>query len=271
MKRFVQEEEQQKQEQQGSSKKKRKKSSSRKTADLPLLDEDFFSVAPTVDKDGNPIGARCKGDGRRRQFAHQEGNFPTHVFCVLKPHAPTEFAGIAGKVALTCAETLKGLVTEKGFVCEEQPHISLSRPFALRYHQIQPLVTEITKRLGAAHKFEVCMPRCTLLRNDDGTRVFGALVVEKGCGAVLSLIRSVDSALESFGLQTYYKDPVPHVSVAWALTTTTKEGGGDKTSTALTEPTNKKVAVAFDAEDTACNVEEVCVKSGAYSYSVFLR
>lgn len=250
----------------GSQKKKRKK-----TALLPLLDNDgFFEVELTVDKEGNPLGTETKRDGRKRQFAHQEGNYPTHIFCVLKPRSSQDFKEVIKKVVGTCNEKLGEIITEKGFTQEESVHISLSRPFALRYHQIQPLVTEVTKRFTSTRKFEVCMPECILLGNDDKSRMFASLRVDKGKSTITSLIKQVDEAISLFGLTPYYEDPIPHASVGWALPAHF-DAGSTEGKPRLDNTIGKPITCDFDAEDTICDVEEIRIKSGAYSYSIFLQ
>lgn len=242
---------------------------------LPPLDDDFFDVPSTTDSDGNPLNSEIKRDGRKRQFAHQEGNYPTHVYCVLRPKLPQELKDVIDKVTEKCNEEFGELVTKRGFVREggekdgeASVHISLSRPFALRYHQIQPLVSAITRRIAGAFRFEISMPECIVLSNDDKSRVFAALRVGRGCSAVISLIKHVDGVLESFGLPTYYEDPIPHASVAWALP---EVSDSEKKKEKLESAIGKSFLCEFDEEDTVCDVNEVCIKSGAYSYSIFLQ
>lgn len=243
----------------------------KKHTPLPLLDnDDFFKVQETTDKEGNPIGTETKHDGRKRQFAHQEGNYPTHIFCVLKPRSRQDFKEVINRVVESCNKEFGECVTEKGFTQEESVHVSLSRPFALRYHQIQPLVAEITKRLTTTRKFEVCMPECILLGNDDKSRIFASLRVDKGRSAIVSLIKQVDEGISLFGLTPYYKDPIPHASVAWALPAPLKTGE-DEAKSKLDKGIGELVPCEIEAEDTTCDVEEIQIKSGAYNYSIFLQ
>ncbi|KAG5191950.1 hypothetical protein JKP88DRAFT_347404 [Tribonema minus] len=94
-------------------------------------------------------------------------------------------------------------------------HLSLSRPFALRAHQLEPFAARLRRAAAGARAF-----RCEVsgayevLVNDDRTRSFVCLKVVGGCAPILALIGRVNEALADFQQQTYYEDPKLHISVA---------------------------------------------------------
>lgn len=94
-------------------------------------------------------------------------------------------------------------------------HISLSRGFGLRIHQIEPFMAQLARAVGAVYRFTLILSRPFVFPNDDGSRTFFALSVEDGCDSVLKLIQAVDSAVTAFHQPEYYKDPTPHASLCW--------------------------------------------------------
>lgn len=112
--------------------------------------------------------------------------------------------------------------TDRCYILEENPHISLCRPFALRSHQIQPFVDrlglEIAQALGfiKQNKYHVDLSSAAYrLVNDTGTRGFVCLPVDRDYSEILpSLVTAVDAALKSFQKPSYYTNPQFHVSVA---------------------------------------------------------
>jgi len=55
--------------------------------------------------------------------------------------------------------------------------------------------------------------------NEAHDRFFAAVSVSKSCTdrKIVPLISLVNEAVKAFGLEEYYKDPRPHVSLAWTL------------------------------------------------------
>lgn len=103
------------------------------------------------------------------------------------------------------------------------PHISLSRTVAVRLEQSKPLLASLGRALrasGARGRMLTLGPAVAAFANDERTRTFAALPVRAeggGAGEVVRLIRAVDEAFAEHGLRTFYDDPMPHASFAWAL------------------------------------------------------
>ena len=106
----------------------------------------------------------------------------------------------------------------------ENSHISLSRTFAVRSHQITPFInklgTEISKNMTshALNNISKCIELSSAtytLQNDKGTREFVCLPVERDYGDTLpSLVQACDAALSAFKKEKYYDNPQFHVSIA---------------------------------------------------------
>ena len=110
------------------------------------------------------------------------------------------------------------------------PHISISRPFALRSHQIQPFVallaSEVVRAFGlagtcidkgssAAATYVDISSRVYTLYNDTGRRGFLCLPVERDYSKVLPiLVKATDAALRAFQKEGYYEGARFHISIA---------------------------------------------------------
>lgn len=99
-------------------------------------------------------------------------------------------------------------------------HISLSRCFPMRLHLVAPFIEHLRQALRGAPvpRFHVAGSGAVdVLVNDEGTRSFLCAVVGAGRAEVLRLIGHTDATARAFGLPTYWSNPQPHVSLAWAL------------------------------------------------------
>ena len=96
-------------------------------------------------------------------------------------------------------------------------HLSLSRAFALRQHQVGPFTRALREALAAQGCFWSTVAGHTVFTNDDGSRSFVALLVEDLGAEIGALFSAVDGVMRSYSKQTYYDDPTPHISVAWTL------------------------------------------------------
>lgn len=80
----------------------------------------------------------------------------------------------------------------------DDPHISLSRPFVLRRHQIEPFADLLKTNLkGKFNPFNVLFSEYEWFANDDRTRSFLSLAVSSGSNAVnnrkkLDRLKTVD-------------------------------------------------------------------------------
>ena len=96
-------------------------------------------------------------------------------------------------------------------------HVSLSRPFVLRFHHIDTFIARMRNALKGQRSFDASLQGHRIFVNDEGTRTFGGLLVSKGKEIFQSMIRQVDKTLEEFRQPPYYKEAIPHISVVWRL------------------------------------------------------
>ncbi|CAI5728733.1 unnamed protein product [Peronospora destructor] len=169
---------------------------------------------------------RSKEPQRKRAFLHVDGNWPSHVrinipvdqeLRELAREAIDHTQKVVGKaVALAAFEEL-GLGKHPATSEKLELHLSLSRPFVLKYNQINVFVDSLRAALKWRQRFSVTLCRTLVLVNDDKTRSFLALHVVKGEDEFVKLLRCVDECLARFKQPTYYKDPIPHVSIASSM------------------------------------------------------
>ncbi|XP_039988002.1 U6 snRNA phosphodiesterase isoform X2 [Xiphias gladius] len=129
--------------------------------------------------------------GRIRSFKHEKGNWATYVY--LPYHPEEEFRELLEE--LLSAARVHGVVMTP----QEEFHLSLSQTVVLRHHWIQPFTQSL--RADIAH--------CK--------RTFLGMEVCTGHAQLLDLVQVVDRTMTEFRLDTFYKDPSFHVSLAWCV------------------------------------------------------
>ncbi|KAA8590552.1 hypothetical protein FQN60_017399 [Etheostoma spectabile] len=129
--------------------------------------------------------------GRVRSFKHERGNWATYVY--LPYHPEEEFRELL--------EELLSLAGDHGVVLtpQEEFHLSLSKTVVLRHHWIQTFTQSL--KAGLVH--------CK--------RTFLGMEVCTGHAQLLDLSQVLDRTMTEFHLDTFYKDPSFHVSLAWCV------------------------------------------------------
>eukprot|EP00301_Raphidiophrys_heterophryoidea_P024135 c7737_g1_i1.p1 GENE.c7737_g1_i1~~c7737_g1_i1.p1 ORF type:complete len:278 (-),score=60.86 c7737_g1_i1:525-1358(-) len=214
-----------------------------------------------------------KHGGRARIFPHIEGNYATHVFIPLDP-SPALEAGIRdvlGHVGAHHGELVRILPPDP-------IHISLTRTFALRKHQIDPFVRLVRDAVALIPVFSSELSTAKYFHNDSNTRSFVSLCVcrtisnhdnsiynitnantndnAKHYSLLVELIHRLDGALSRFEKPAFYEDPIPHASVAWAVGVA---------------PENIRDLSLTLANPVPFHIDHVVVKCGAKEYSCPLR
>jgi hypothetical protein len=154
--------------------------------------------APALDNGGN---------GGNDEPANRRGRW--HGLVYVPVPRSRRFVGVAGRA-------WRG--TPRGELCRDA-HLSLSRPFGLLRHEVEPFLARLRSALAARR----CAPFVAVvdggaaleLDSEDGARRFEALRVDAS-PALHALVDAVDDALVAFGRPAFFDERRFHVSVATA-------------------------------------------------------
>lgn len=107
------------------------------------------------------------------------------------------------------------LITEEshGF---NKCHVSLTKLFFLREFQIDPFVREV-RRAIKAKPFGITLSQPQIFTNDDRSRSFCSILVQRGFNSVVQIIHQLDEVLRKYQKDVYYDPPVPHCTVGSCL------------------------------------------------------
>lgn len=161
-------------------------------------------------------------DGRVRSFAHVEGNYAGFVYVPMRGIAGLEGAAVnatrLAQAALTRNWKSRRAVDNQPLLRRipvQELHLSVSRTFALRRQQIEPLVEQLRRIMQGLPCFDASLEGIDLYSNDEKTRSFVGLSLAGGRTRMQSTTRAVDQALSTLSLEPFYKEMRFHVSVAW--------------------------------------------------------
>lgn len=149
-----------------------------------------------------------KYDGRKRQIEHVEGNWASHIFIQPEKELIEDFNDFLQNVQ-DMFQNIKYI---------EEPHVSLSKMFILKYHWIDNFF-ECLKKAVKFNEFHLELSsELRFLSNEDKTRHFACLLVEQSSIDELKyIVDLVDKTLNEFQLPIYYKDSIYHMSILWKL------------------------------------------------------
>ncbi|XP_026221608.1 U6 snRNA phosphodiesterase isoform X1 [Anabas testudineus] len=147
--------------------------------------------------------------GRIRSFKHERGNWATYVY--VPYHPEEEFRELLEELLSAAGACGVGLTPQEEF------HLSLSQTVVLRHHWIQPLTQSLRTGLAHCKRFVCSAGTLRVYCNAEKTRTFLGMEVCSGHAQLLELVRVVDRTMTEFRLDTFYKDPSFHVSLAWCV------------------------------------------------------
>ncbi|XP_027104062.1 uncharacterized protein [Coffea arabica] len=97
-------------------------------------------------------------------------------------------------------------------------HISLGRTVPIRVHQRDSVLTMLRQKLQFRKMYWIDFAKWVVFVNDDFTRSFLSMeVIAGGLAEITKQIDAVNEVYRLHNLPEFYKDPRPHISVAWAL------------------------------------------------------
>ena len=150
-----------------------------------------------------------------RAFAHVDGNWTGQVYINVDKSLP----GLEAIVS-ACFAAVEPIILAAASSSEpcDHWHVSLSKPFTLRFHQIEPFLIKLAfylKRVRLLlNTFLSIYPEYTILSNEDSTKSFLCIPIDDGDGSLKKLVDCVDSALGDFGQPRYFEHPIFHTSIS---------------------------------------------------------
>jgi len=145
---------------------------------------------------------------RIRDFPHVPGNWPTFV-CIEGFDIPTSVLEASNELLM------KGGLRKVTLI--DNPHLSLSKTFTLREHQIQTFVGDVRRQLCDMKSFSLSCRGFRLFFSENGSRVFSGSLVKQGRSNIIRLLERIDTVLSSYLKPVYYQDPIPHISLGWGF------------------------------------------------------
>ena len=115
----------------------------------------------------------------------------------------------------------------------EAPHISLSKTFVLREHQIDSFIKDVQAQFSGFGNFQIKCAGISSFLSENKSRVFASALVRQGKKRVIQLIQRMDTIMQEYSKPTYFQDPKPHLSLSWSpneKTTTTSSSSSSTTS-----------------------------------------
>ncbi|XP_071686259.1 uncharacterized protein [Rutidosis leptorrhynchoides] len=174
----------------------------------------------------------CNTASRIRSFPHIHGNYALHVYIpvIIPSERKKELAQflkkatalVPGLHVVDIDVPLHALVKDEEKLIQaalgREFHISLGRTVPIRVHQIDSVVAMLRQRLQFQKRFLIDFNKWEVFVNDDQTRTF--LSIENLTGGLVEItkqIQSVNDVYKLHNLPEFYKDPRPHISIAWAV------------------------------------------------------
>ncbi|CAK7336917.1 unnamed protein product [Dovyalis caffra] len=174
-----------------------------------------------------------KGQSSRvRSFPHVKGNYALHVYI------PVNIPPVSKKEVVQFLKRISSLVPGLHAVDADIPldilckddqkfeqvalgrefHISLGRTVPIRVHQIDSVVVMLRQKLQFPKRYWIDFSKWEVFVNDEKTRTFLSLeVLRGGLAEITKQIESVNEVYKLHNLPEFYKDPRPHISLAWAM------------------------------------------------------
>lgn len=179
---------------------------SKRKLDNPLADEEKSTESTIMTNHQTKI----------RQFPHVEGNWPSYVYIEIDSKIndlSVLTADLINEISNT--NNIIKYVDEDSF--DGYYHISLSKPFTLRFQEIDEFIANISESIKNISRFNLSFQGSTIFSNEDKTRYFISLYILKGTNNVIELISKIDNIMKKYNKPEYYRPSIPHSSIAYSL------------------------------------------------------
>ncbi|KAA8539745.1 hypothetical protein F0562_026437 [Nyssa sinensis] len=169
---------------------------------------------------------------RVRSFPHVEGNYALHVYIpVYIPTAPKmgmiqflkKVTSLVPGLQVVDVDVPLNILCQDDHKLEQialgrEFHISLGRTVPIGVHQIHSVVAMLRQKLQFQKPYLIDFSKWEVFVNDDCTRSFLSIeVITGGFIEITKQIQAVNEVYKLHNLPEFYKDPRPHISIAWAL------------------------------------------------------
>ncbi|XP_014502456.1 U6 snRNA phosphodiesterase [Vigna radiata var. radiata] len=169
---------------------------------------------------------------RVRSFPHVDGNYALHVYIPINISSPSkkELSAFLKKVSsrvpnlnVVDADVPLNILCQHDEKLEQvalgrEFHISLGRTVPIRVHQIDSVISMLKQKLHIQRQYWIDFNKWEVFINDDHTRTFLSVeVVQRGLIEITKQIEAVNTIYRLHNLPEFYKDPRPHISLAWSL------------------------------------------------------
>lgn len=91
-------------------------------------------------------------------------------------------------------------------------HVSLTRLFFLRGFQIESFVNSVRQAVTVP-TFYISASQTRIFTNEDKSRSFCSLLIQRGFNKVVDIIHQLDEVLVKYKKEKFYDPPVPHCTV----------------------------------------------------------
>ncbi|XP_051138195.1 uncharacterized protein LOC127256300 isoform X2 [Andrographis paniculata] len=179
-----------------------------------------------------PTQIESNHSNRVRSFPHVEGNYALHIYIpIMIPLAARKEISLFLKRIASASNELHAVDVDIPFsnlindgqkfekiVLGREFHVSLGRTVPIRVHQRDSMVSMLRQRLlQSQRRYWINFDKWEVFVNDEGTRTFLSLeVIGGGLAEIRKQIECVNEVYRLHNLPEFYKDPRPHISVAWA-------------------------------------------------------
>ncbi|KAM7273051.1 hypothetical protein ACFE04_027715 [Oxalis oulophora] len=168
---------------------------------------------------------------RVRSFPHVDGNYALHVYIpVMIPSALKKDIALFLKKLASLVPGLHAVDVDVPLnnLCHDNQkleqvalgrefHISLGRTVPIRVHQIDSVVAMLRQKLQFQKSYWIDFSKWEVFVNDECSRTFLSIeVITGGLSEITKQIQAVNEVYKLHNLPEFYKDPRPHISIAWA-------------------------------------------------------
>lgn len=196
-------------------------------------------------------------EGRIRSFKHERGNWATLVYIDYEPSEPilSWMLSVMEEMPVECN------------ILSEQFHISVTRTLILKFHWIEPFISEIKKLCDQTDQFSLELLNIKAYSNEEKTRTFLGIECVDSKGTLTRFVKDLNSILSEYELPPFYEDSSYHISFLWCLGDEIASLNGLTSS--LTTKLNQFLVEHI--EDRHIHVSKMHLRTGNKLYAFKLR